>query len=168
MNNKEEDEEEEKDLALSFHEEKKASQVVDDVYDKLAEDLEENKRKMRETLGFSLDEFNLQETLKPSANFVEEMMHLIDTTLEPFERDHYFSKTALNEANPYFDDSGSHSEATMTNDEKETKKSSSQSSLASSLCSSPRTRAKKSQKIMVQEKKEYIHIIFVYNILLLF
>lgn len=61
-------------------------------YDDMARELEENKKKMRETLGYSLDEFNLNDTLKPSVNFAEELMRLIETNLEPFESDHYFGR----------------------------------------------------------------------------
>ncbi len=61
-------------------------------FDEVAKELEENKKKMRETLGYSFDEFNLKESLKPSINFAEELMHLIETNLEPFESDHYFGE----------------------------------------------------------------------------
>lgn len=45
----------------------------------ISKDLESNKNFMRKELGYSYDEFNLNETLKPSVNFVDEMMRLIDT-----------------------------------------------------------------------------------------
>lgn len=68
----------------------------------LSDDLEENKKAMRETLGFSMDEFNLNDNyFKPAANFADEMLRLIDTTLEPFETDHFFNKN-INKK-PYFD-----------------------------------------------------------------
>lgn len=63
---------------------------LNDPYEEISRELEENKKKMRETLGFSFDEFDLKENLKPSANFAEELLHLIQTNLEPFERDHCF------------------------------------------------------------------------------
>lgn len=63
----------------------------------ISKELEENKQKMRETLGYSLDEFNLSENLnmKPSANFAEELLRLIQADLEPFDSDHCFGLTHL-------------------------------------------------------------------------
>lgn len=63
----------------------------------ISKELEENKQKMRETLGYSLDEFKLSENLnmKPSANFAEELLRLIQANLEPFDSDHCFGLTHL-------------------------------------------------------------------------
>jgi hypothetical protein len=98
--------------------------------EQLAHDLEVNKQEMRETLGYSLDEFCFSEKhLRPSANFAEEMLQLIDTTLEPFEASHLFNK--IGTSKPYFE-----------NEKKETKKPTSEAAAAAApvqLQSNPRT-----------------------------
>ena len=65
------------------------------VYDQVALEFEQNKQKMRDTLGYSFDEFNLEDNLKPSINFAEELMHLIEANLEPFESIHLFSSRKI-------------------------------------------------------------------------
>lgn len=65
-----------------------------DTYEEISRELEENRMKMRETFGYSLDEFDfkMEENLKPSANFAQELLHLIQTNLEPFESSHCFGQ----------------------------------------------------------------------------
>lgn len=88
-----EDDDDDESTIKQDEEEEGSRRMREKEMEEVSRELEENKQRMRETLGFSLDEFNLGEQLKPSINFAQELMRLIDTNLEPFESDHYFGES---------------------------------------------------------------------------